>query len=120
MRAIDFGFANGPETLIDGIERVPPGTMISVDLEHLTREAMSWYEPPRAVDPERQAELERRPRRELVALLDQELRESVHRRLMADVPIGTTCSGGVDSSLVTALATRFRRRARVVAKRAVR
>ena len=108
VRAIDFGFANGPETLIEGIERVPAGTTVSIDLEHLTREATCWYDPARAVDPERQAELERRPRRELVALLEEELRESVNRRLMADVPIGTTCSGGVDSSLVTALACEAR------------
>ena len=108
VQAIDFGFANGAETLIEGIERVPAGTMISVDLEHLTLEKTPWFEPVEGIDPERQAELERRPRRELAALLDQRLRESVNRRLMADVPIGTTCSGGVDSSLITALACEAR------------
>jgi asparagine synthase (glutamine-hydrolysing) len=108
VRAIDLGFVNGTETMLEGIEQVPPGSMISVDLNDQTRAATRWYDPARAVDPERQEELERRPRSDLVEMLEDELRGSVHRRLMADVPIGTTCSGGVDSSLVTALASEVR------------
>jgi asparagine synthase (glutamine-hydrolysing) len=37
-------------------------------------------------------------------MLEDALRESVRRRLMSDVPLGTMCSGGLDSSLLTALA----------------
>lgn len=40
--------------------------------------------------------------RELRARLD----ASVEKRLMAEVPLGTFCSGGLDSSLVTAIAAR--------------
>ena len=32
------------------------------------------------------------------------MRESVYKRLLADVPIGVSLSGGLDSSIVTALA----------------
>jgi len=45
-----------------------------------------------------------------VALLDELedlLQESVHRQLAADVPCGVLLSGGVDSSLVTAMAARL-------------
>jgi asparagine synthase (glutamine-hydrolysing) len=39
-----------------------------------------------------------------VDLLEHALRDSVRSRLMADVPLGIMCSGGLDSSLVAALA----------------
>jgi asparagine synthase (glutamine-hydrolysing) len=40
--------------------------------------------------------------------LERVLRESVERHLVSDVPVGSLCSGGVDSSLMTAFACRLR------------
>ncbi len=37
------------------------------------------------------------------------LTESVHRRLLADVPLGCFLSGGIDSSIVTGIASQFTR-----------
>jgi len=43
---------------------------------------------------------------EAVDALDSTLNDAVKRQLMADVPLGTFCSGGIDSSLTTAIAAR--------------
>jgi asparagine synthase (glutamine-hydrolysing) len=46
------------------------------------------------------------PLEEAMAGIRERLEAGVVKRLMADVPLGTFCSGGLDSTLVTALAAR--------------
>lgn len=41
---------------------------------------------------------------EAVTLIKSTLRQAVHKRLLADVPVGISLSGGLDSSIVSALA----------------
>jgi asparagine synthase (glutamine-hydrolysing) len=96
------GWANGRATPLAGIERVPPGTALSVDLATLEVSERRWFDPAELVDTERMSALAAESRRALADLLEQELRRAVSRRLMADVPVGTFLSGGIDSSLVTA------------------
>ncbi len=90
----------GPETLFDGVRSLPPGcTMTLRD----GRTAISRYWSPRpSADPlqlEPAAALQ-----EFTALFE----DSVKLRLISDVPVGTFCSGGVDSSLVTAVAAEIK------------
>lgn len=102
--AVAFGWANGPQTPVAAIRKVMPGTLLRVDIDTGSVTQSEWYSPAKAVDPELGRALARRPRPELRDQLEQELRASVRRRLMADVPTGTMCSGGVDSSLIAAFA----------------
>jgi asparagine synthase (glutamine-hydrolysing) len=100
--AVVHGWANGRATPFEGVERVLPGTLLAVDLDTLDASERRWFDPAELVDAERLAALEREGRDTLAGMVEQELRRAVSRRLMADVPVGTFLSGGIDSSLVTA------------------
>jgi asparagine synthase (glutamine-hydrolysing) len=100
--AVVHGWANGRATPFAGVERLLPGMSLSVDLPTLELSERRWFDPAELVDAERMAALAGESRRGLADLLEQELRRAVSRRLMADVPVGTFLSGGIDSSLVTA------------------
>jgi asparagine synthase (glutamine-hydrolysing) len=107
---ITAGWVNGPDMEIEGVHRLLPGRLLSIDIDTLATRETAWYEPADAVDPDRARQLESLRREEQARLLREELRASVSRRLMGDVPIGVMCSGGLDSSLVSALAAEERPR----------
>jgi asparagine synthase (glutamine-hydrolysing) len=102
--AAAHGWIHGRATPLEGVERVLPGAVLSVDIDTLETSERRWYDPAEAVDRALADELARLDRPELVRRVDDSLRGSVVRRLMSDVPLGTMCSGGLDSSLVTAMA----------------
>jgi asparagine synthase (glutamine-hydrolysing) len=102
--AVDRGWATGRRTPLRAVHSVGPGTLVSIDLRTLELEERRWYDPAGAVDPARASELATLDADGCREALEAALRASVRRRLLADVPVGVMCSGGVDSSLVTALA----------------
>lgn len=104
--AVGRGFPFGRATPLEGVERVLPGTTVSIDLDTLATAERTWFEPADMVDEELSVELAASGRAELVARLEEAVRTAVDRRLMSDAPVGTMCSGGLDSSLVTSLARR--------------
>ncbi len=89
------GIVPAPRTLLRGVRKVPPATMVVVEADGRRRTHRYW-DPPY----ERRADLAACDWDE--ALLEQ-LRTAVQRRLVADVPVGVLLSGGLDSSLIVAL-----------------
>jgi asparagine synthase (glutamine-hydrolysing) len=95
-----FGFVPHPRTAYRGIEAVRPAHVLQVEAGGRVAQERYWQLPrPTGVDgaPCREEAVERA--REL-------LEESVRLRLRSDVPIGVFLSGGIDSGLVTAAASR--------------
>jgi asparagine synthase (glutamine-hydrolysing) len=91
---LTFQYNARRETVLRDVARLRPGTMLEVDADGV-RERTYW-EIPAAAGP---AWSEQR----YLDALDALLRDSVRRRLLADVPLGAFLSGGIDSSLVVGL-----------------
>jgi asparagine synthase (glutamine-hydrolysing) len=80
-----------PRTTFLGVAQVRPGGLVVWERGRIVEERAWWspeYELGRGSDVD----------------LEELLRDSVRLRLRADVPVGTYLSGGLDSSLITALA----------------
>jgi len=94
-----FGYVPGDRCLLAGIQKLPQGNALVFDLTSgQTRTWAYWELPQPAKEPVAEDEL--------VAELERLLLDSVRLRLIADVPVGIMLSGGVDSSLVVAMAAR--------------
>jgi asparagine synthase (glutamine-hydrolysing) len=88
-----------PDTMFEGIYKLPPGHLLEVDLSGNRELRRYWQlrfpEIPLAANKEEAGDL----------LLHQ-LENAVRLRLRSDVPLGVLLSGGVDSSAIVALASR--------------
>ncbi len=105
----DLSCYRGKATLLSGIERLPAGSWAAISLDTCDATVQEWSSPASHVRPDRDRQLTRCPRRVLVSKLEEALRQAVRGALLGDVPIGTMCSGGVDSSLITALAAEHKK-----------
>ncbi|WP_245717193.1 asparagine synthetase B family protein [Nocardia jejuensis] len=94
---LTFAYLPGRETLLRGIHEVLPGRIVRLRADGTMTEETYW-EPAEIDDPRSEAEHVL----ELRALLE----DAVSRRLPSGGPAGVLLSGGVDSSLVTALAAK--------------
>jgi asparagine synthase (glutamine-hydrolysing) len=99
----------GPVTCFQGINLLLPGHYLSIALDRPGWPAVVQNRPYWEIDfPDRGQEDYGASPGQLVDEFEAILRRSVERRLRADVPVVAYLSGGVDSSLVVALAGRER------------
>src|SRR5207253_1975380 len=91
-----FEYLPGTASGWSGVEKLEPGTILTLKNGRISRERY-WQPYLGNPQPVRREE-------EAVDRLDDLLRQSVRRSIVADVPVGVFLSGGVDSSLVTAFA----------------
>lgn len=101
-----YGYIPSPVSIFRGVKKLPPGCILKLDVDtcaqgYLPAPISYWstYETmsagvsnPLTCD-----------REEAAQRLDALLRESVAEQMVADVPVGAFLSGGVDSSLITAM-----------------
>lgn len=98
---LTFRFAAGRLSNLQHIEKVPAGTLVRMSLDHGTYAESKFADPLSTFDPD--PSLGESQARELA--LDA-LRRSVRDHLQSDVGYALQLSGGIDSSLVAALAAK--------------
>jgi asparagine synthase (glutamine-hydrolysing) len=98
-----FRFVAGSRTPYAGVQRLEPGQWLRAGPSGLVF-GRWWNFPTDHVAGNGAAVGSERPGRPDARALGSMLAASVERRLIADVPVGTLLSGGLDSSSVTALA----------------
>ena len=97
-----FGFVPGERCILQGVSKLPPSHALTFDLESgQTQVWRYWDLPAPPADDGKRIDQE-----EMLEQLELLLEDAVRRQLVADVPVGVHLSGGIDSSLVTAMAAR--------------
>jgi asparagine synthase (glutamine-hydrolysing) len=94
---LSFIASPAPDTLFEGIHKLPPGSLLAIDPDGQRRQEQYWdvldhTTPLVGVSEE-----------EIAERLISELRTSVALRTVSDVPVGVFLSGGIDSSTNAAL-----------------
>jgi asparagine synthase (glutamine-hydrolysing) len=93
-----FGYVPAPRAMIEGVRVLPPGHLLHWDQDRETLQAREYWRLPAV------GGWAAEPAEELVREVRPLLERSVRSRMIADVPLGVFLSGGLDSTLVTALA----------------
>ena len=95
-----FGYVPDERSILAGVRQLPPGHLLTWQPGGAVAERRYWSPPAAAVSEPGESTAD------LVGELGRLLAKSVRSRLIADVPLGVFLSGGVDSTLIAAIAAR--------------
>ncbi len=101
---LDLGYMLEPRTLFAAVRRIEAGTALVV--RGARRSVHRYWMPWRIADTHPLAVAHDPTPEGRIARLRELLEAAVRKQVVADVPVGTLSSGGLDSSLITALAAR--------------
>ena len=96
---LTFQFVLGERTLFRGVRKLAPGHICVVDIPSSRMTLERYWEPQFEIDAGR-------TEAQFTADLRELLEDAVRIQMRSDVPVGSHLSGGLDSSVVTSLATR--------------
>ncbi len=98
---LQLNYIPGPATIFKGVKKLKPGHYLYIKGRKIVGKA--WYRIPYDAKKVQKHKLSyEQQQKKLLELMD----DAVARRLVADVPLGSFLSGGIDSSAITALAAR--------------
>jgi asparagine synthase (glutamine-hydrolysing) len=97
---LTFQFVLGEGTMFKNICKIQPGHYVTIDLASWQINEVKYWIPNFNIDQYHTEEY-------FIAELQKILEETISQQLRSDVTIGTYLSGGLDSSLVTIMASKF-------------
>ncbi|MBI4964986.1 MAG: asparagine synthase (glutamine-hydrolyzing) [Desulfomonile tiedjei] len=97
---LEFGYVPGESCILQGVRKLAPAHALTWDVEMGNVRGWRYW----SLAPMQNDGAGRSSDEDLVEDLHHLLEDSVRRQLVSDVPVGVLLSGGVDSSLVTAMA----------------
>jgi asparagine synthase (glutamine-hydrolysing) len=97
-----YGYIPSPLSIYEGAVKLPAGCSLLVDVRSLECRVKKYWD--LLLEPF--VSIPRNPEEEWGQRIRELLDRAIQRRLIADVPVGVFLSGGIDSSAVTALASR--------------
>ncbi|MCZ6835267.1 MAG: asparagine synthase (glutamine-hydrolyzing), partial [Planctomycetota bacterium] len=93
------GYILSPRTIFKGIQKLPAGHRLILNARNWTRRVDRWWD----IMP---IDIDTNDEPGVIDQLDELLTDAVRIRLVSDVPLGCLLSGGIDSSLITAMAAK--------------
>jgi len=100
---LQINYIPAPRTIFKKVKKLLPGQYLKLKRQEL--EVKTYYEIPYRSDQKQTSSISYEDAKLRLASV---LEASVQRRLVADVPLGAFLSGGIDSSVITALASRHK------------
>ena len=97
-----YRYVPGPHTLFEGMRKLPPAT--AATWHHGRLHELRYWTPP---DKYPRSAVRDLPAQKTVGAFLGQLSEAVQLQMVSDVPFGAYLSGGLDSSVVVALMTRY-------------
>lgn len=99
------GYVQNPivktDTFFQDILNLPPGYLLEVDTAGMHFHMRRWYEPWKRIGHLQEADVA--DEQQIIQRFSELLWQSVEKRLRSDVPVGTSLSGGLDSSSIVAI-----------------
>jgi asparagine synthase (glutamine-hydrolysing) len=100
LTSLNYLWVSGNETMFKGCEKLKAGHFLEIQCNQipLKLECKRYWEPT--------VNLKLKSEEEWVELLNKQLQASIDRHMVSDVPVSSFLSGGLDSSLISVLASR--------------
>ena len=100
-----YGGPNASFTFYNKLKVMPTGTYLKIESGKIVSQAR-FFEIENFLDEDEFIRLQKSSKTDIIDEAEQLLIDSVNKHMIADIPVGALCSGGVDSSLIMALASK--------------